>query len=91
MGGWRERWSEGWVDVQRWMGRWREVEGRKNIFYLMTHSTHLIYGYMVSDHSDSEKGNPLPPHGLLFPEICGWIGRWRGGWERMGRYTEMDG
>ena len=39
--------------------------------YLMTHSTHYIYGYvasdiyMVKDHSDSE-GNPLPPHGLLF-------------------------
>ena len=30
-----------------------------------------IYGYMaledmVKDHSDSEKGNPLPPHRLLF-------------------------
>ena len=24
-------------------------------------------GYMVKDHSDSERGNPLPPHGLLFP------------------------
>ena len=24
---------------------------------------------MVKDHSDSEKGNPLPPHRLLFP-IC---------------------
>ena len=23
---------------------------------------------MVMDHSDSEKGNPLPPHGLLFPK-----------------------
>ena len=22
---------------------------------------------MVKDHSDSEKGNPLPPHGLHFP------------------------
>ena len=22
---------------------------------------------MVKDHSDSEIGNPLPPHGLLFP------------------------
>ena len=22
---------------------------------------------MVQDHSDSEKGNPLPPHRLLFP------------------------
>ena len=42
-------------------------EGRKEMFYLTTHSTHFIYGYMASDHSDSEKGNPLPPHGLLFP------------------------
>ena len=94
-------------------------EGRKAMFYLTTHSTHFIYGYlvldiwrrtfqiareetrcrhmgyfsrlasrvllyafndklntlflrlycvrhMVKDHSDSEKGNPLPPHGLLF-------------------------
>ena len=34
-----------------------------NTFYLR------LYGlrYMVKDHSDSEKGNPLPPHGLLFP------------------------
>ena len=39
------------------------------MFYLTTHSTHFIYGYMASDmvkdHSDSEKGNPLPPHKLL--------------------------
>ena len=28
-----------------------------------------LYGvrHMVKDHSDSEKGNPLLPHGLLFP------------------------
>ena len=70
------------------------------MFYLATHSTRFIYGYMASDiwlrtilegnvlfndalntfylrlysvrhmvkgHSDSEKGNPLPPHRLLFP------------------------
>ena len=36
------------------------------MFYLTTHSTHFIYGYMVKDHSDSEKGNPLLPHMLLF-------------------------
>ena len=24
-------------------------------------------GYMVKYHSDSERGNPLPPHGLIFP------------------------
>ena len=40
------------------------------MFYLTTHSTHFIYGYMpsdnmVKDHSDGEKGNPLPPHRLL--------------------------
>ena len=23
--------------------------------------------HMIKDHSDSEKGNPLPPHRLLFP------------------------
>ena len=27
----------------------RQMEGRKEIFYLTTHSTHFIYGYMVSD------------------------------------------
>ena len=41
------------------------------MLYLTKHSTHFIYGYMAShmvkDHSDSERGNPLPPHGLLFP------------------------
>ena len=65
------------------------MEGMK-MFYLTTHSTHFIYGYMegnvlfndalntfylwlygvrhmVKDHSDSERGNLLPPHGLLFP------------------------
>ena len=26
----------------------------------------FIYGYMASDHSDSERGNPLPQHGLFF-------------------------
>ena len=49
--------------------------GRKEMFYLTMHSTHFIYGYMASDichdmvkdQSDSERGNPLPPHGLLFP------------------------
>ena len=50
----------------------RHVKGRKegnvlfndalNTFYLR------LYGvrHMVKDHSDSERGNPLPPHGLLF-------------------------
>ena len=45
------------------------MKGRKEMFYLTTHSTHFIYGvsHMVKDHSDSDKGNPLPPHRLLFP------------------------
>ena len=46
-------------------------EGRKEMFYVMTHSTHFIFGYMASDmvkdHTDSKRGNPLLPHGLLFP------------------------
>ena len=46
--------------------------GRKEMFYLTTHSTHFILrlygvGHMIKDLSDSERGNPLPPHGLLFP------------------------
>ena len=75
---------------------------RRNLFYLMMHSTHFIYGswasvynshahcskegrvlfndafntfylqlygvrHMVKDHTNSERRNPLPPHGLLFP------------------------
>ena len=28
---------------------------------------------MVKDHSDSERGNPLPPHGLLFNEQQGFF------------------
>ena len=38
--------------------------GRKEMFYLMTHLTHFIYGYMVShtvkDQPDSERVNQLP-------------------------------
>ena len=35
-----------------------------NTFYLR------LYGvrHMVKDHSDSEKGNPLPPHGLTLSD-----------------------
>ena len=35
-----------------------------NTFYLRLYGV----GHMVKDHSDSERGNPLPPHGLLFPK-----------------------
>ena len=34
-----------------------------NTFYLRLCGV----GHMVNDHSDSERGNPLPQHGLLFP------------------------
>ena len=33
-----------------------------NTFYLQLYGV----GHMVKDHSDSERGNPLLPHGLLF-------------------------
>ena len=33
-----------------------------NTFYLRLYGV----GYMVKDQSDSESGNPVPPHGLLF-------------------------
>ena len=33
-----------------------------NTFYLQLYGV----GHMVNDRSDSEKGYPLPPHGLLF-------------------------
>ena len=46
-------------------------KGRKEMFYLRMHSTHFILQYygvrdMVKYHTDSERGNPLLPHGLLF-------------------------
>ena len=34
-----------------------------NTFYLQLYGV----GQMVKDRSDSERGKPLPPHGLLFP------------------------
>ena len=47
--------------------RFREIQrlfnNTLNTFYLWLYGN----GYIVKDHSDSEKGNPLPPHRLLFP------------------------
>ena len=63
------------MTIMNWLLSHIEVlvlfEGRKEMFYLTTHSIHFnlrLYGvgHMVKDHSDSERGNPLPPHGLLF-------------------------
>ena len=42
---------------------------KEEMFYLTIHSTHFSYSYLASDiimvknHSESERGNPLPPHG----------------------------
>ena len=48
------------------------TEGRKKMF-LINDVLNTFYlrlygiGHMVKDHSHSERINPLPPHGLLFP------------------------
>ena len=43
------------------------LEVKKEMFYLMIHSTHFIYNYLVKDHSDIEKRKPLITfHGLFF-------------------------
>ena len=46
-------------------------ERERNVLFNNTLNTFYLrlYGvrHMVKDHSDSEKGNPLPPHRLLFP------------------------
>ena len=49
-----------------------QTEGRKegNVLFNDTLNTFYLWLYgvrhKVKDHSDSERGNPLPPHGLLF-------------------------
>ena len=48
-------------------------EGRKEGNVLFNDALNTFYlrlcgvGHMVKDHSDSERGNPLLPHRLLFP------------------------
>ena len=37
------------VPVLKYIKRLAVQEGRKEMFYLTTHSTHFIYGYMASD------------------------------------------
>ena len=55
-----------------WAGK---KEGRKEMFYLTTDNTQHILSTVIwrQDHSDSEKGNPLPPHWLL----CMWDGAYK--------------
>ena len=49
------------------------LEGRKGGNVLFNDALNTLYlrlygvRHMVKNHSDSERGNPLPPHGLLFP------------------------
>ena len=44
-------------------------EGMNEMFYLTIHSTYLRFDgvkHMVNHHSDSDRGKPLPAHGILF-------------------------
>ena len=45
-------------------------ERRGNTLFNDTHNTFYLWlygvGHMVKEHSDSERGNPLTPHRLLF-------------------------
>ena len=49
------------------------AQGRKEGRVLFNDALSTFYlrlygvGHMLKDHSDSERGNSLPPHGLLFP------------------------
>ena len=48
----------------------RKKEGRNVLFNDALNTFYLrLYGvrHMVKDNTDSERGNPLPPHGRLFP------------------------
>ena len=57
----------GMVHIKEPSHRWKEgnvlFNDVLNTFYLRLCGVR----HMVKDHSDSEKGNPLPPHRLLFP------------------------
>ena len=54
--------------VGHWLGKERERE--RNVLFNDTLNTFYLWLYgvrhMVKDYSDSEKGNQLPPHRLLF-------------------------
>ena len=49
----------------------RERERERNVLFNDALNTFYLrlygIGHMVKNHSDREKGNPLPPHRLLFP------------------------
>ena len=51
------------------LAKFGKKEGRSVLFNDTLNTFYLqLYGvrHMVKDDSDSERGNPLPPHGLLF-------------------------
>ena len=62
--------TDGWGG-QLLIGVYRERERERNVLFNDSLNTFYLrlYGviHMVKDHSDFEGGNPLPPHGLLFP------------------------
>ena len=78
--GWTDGWVGGSVDKRLvgWLDiimightKWVKLNGERNVLFNDALNTFYLrlYGirYMVKDHSDSQKGNPLPPHRLLFP------------------------
>ena len=62
------------IEMEDISSRYMNESGRKegNVLFNDTLNTFylLLYGvsHMVKDDSDSERGNLLPPHGLLFPK-----------------------
>ena len=61
------------IEIERERERDRQREREEgNVLFNDTLDTFYLRlygaGHMVKDHSDSERGNPLPPHGLLFPK-----------------------
>ena len=69
--------SEWWRGSETIINFRTYLEGRKEMFYLTTHSTHFILrlygvGHMVKDHSDSERGNPLPPAYVFLQSVNGY-------------------
>ena len=58
--------------VEHWLAQ-EPCNGRKDWNVLLNNALNIFYlrlygiRHTVKDHSDSKRGNPLPPHGLLFP------------------------
>ena len=50
------------ISLMIWKGGNALFNDTLNTFYLPLYGV----GHMVKDHSDSKRGNPLPPHRLFF-------------------------